>query len=114
MNDGVLSGTSGWGSDTAAAGEYLQADLGAGRLTSRVQVAGGTLTSWGGTSAYLNGRFIEYSHDGSSWTRAVTFTSVTDIGSNQTVSFTFPPVVARYWRLTGTSWVSTMEFRIGN
>ena len=95
--------------------EYIALDLGENKVFSRVQVAGGNLPNWGGVAAYLNGRTIEYA-TAESPTVWVNFGTVAD--ARDTAPYYTEvrgiPVLARYVRVRGNTYVSTSEFRVFN
>lgn len=104
------NGTTGTGTNSTA-NEWIQADLGEPVEIVRVQVAGGSLASWGPVAAYLNNRVLQSSDDGSVWTTRATISGVTDSGTNQFRSFNITPTTARYWRLWHNGYLATSEFR---
>lgn len=107
MRDG-LSNTG--GATTASGNEWFRADLGVAKTIGRVAVAGGNLPGWGGVASYLNGRTIEWSNDGTTWTTVATISGVDDTGA--LFNFDFTAISARYWRVKGVNWSAITEFRI--
>lgn len=59
----------------------------------------------------MNGRVLQSSPDGSTWTTRATISGVTDSGTNQFRSFNITPTTARYWRLWHNGYLATSEFR---
>ncbi|KAM3102898.1 discoidin domain-containing protein [Phormidesmis sp. 146-20] len=108
-------GNGGTGGATGSSSfEWIQATFATAVRVSGIRVGGGTLPGWGIVSPYLNGKQIQASADGSSWSVLATVVRVEDSGPNQFPIFSFTPTTARFFRLAGTSWLATTEFRFFN
>jgi uncharacterized phage protein (TIGR02218 family) len=110
MRDGDR--TTGGATTNANATEYIRLDLGSARPISRIALAGGNLPGWGGVAAYLNGRPLQYSLDGTTgWTTVATVSGVNDTGT--LFNFNFTEASARYWRASRVfNYIAAAEFRI--
>ena len=106
MRDGIST----TGAATNNGAQWIKVDLGTAKNISRVAVAGGNFTGWGGVAIYLNGRTIQYSTDNITWTTVATISGVNDTGT--LFNFDFTAVSARYWRLSSSAWLSTAEMRL--
>lgn len=107
MRDGVF--TTGAATDPDA-DAFIQADLGSPKLVNSVEVAGGNLPGWGGVSAYLNTRVIQY-YNGSTWVNAGTVSGASDSAPFIT-TVPIAGITAQLWRLYGTTYTATTEFRL--
>ncbi|KAM3097714.1 discoidin domain-containing protein [Phormidesmis sp. 146-12] len=94
--------------------EWIQATFESAIDCAGIQVGGGGLPNWGGVAAYLNGKQLQYSLNGTDWIVLSDIARVTDSGSTQFVISAFPRVTARFFRVVGNSWLSTTEFRFFN
>ncbi|KAM3091748.1 discoidin domain-containing protein [Phormidesmis sp. 146-12] len=94
--------------------EWIQATFATAITCRGIQVGGGGLQNWGGVAAYLNGKQIQWSSNGSDWIVLSDIVRVSDSGPNQFVLCVFPQVTARFFRIVGNSWLSTTEFRFFN
>lgn len=101
----TMAGTGG------GAEESITADLGVPTLVSRVVVGGGSNPGWGGISSYLNGKRIEVSIDGVSWTQVGIVNGVADSGTLDK-AIDFGAVTTRYVRLVGNGYLATATFRV--
>ena len=103
------------GDNTTGAATYngeqsITVDMGAVKNLARIALAGGTLPGWGGVAGYLNGRLLQCSTDGTTWTTVATVAGVDDSGT--LVNFDFAPVASRYCRILSSIWLSVTEMRL--
>jgi len=94
--DGNLANT-GWGTDSAVSGATLQVDLGAG-VTRKYQICRIYVL----TGTYAGLYDVEYSDNGSSWTKAVTAFKPT-VGDNWHSCIWQDAGAHRYWRILLTN-----------
>jgi hypothetical protein len=105
----LRDGDASTGAATLGGTSWIRADLGSAQTVSLVWLSGGTI-SVGGVAFALNGCAIEWSNDLSAWTSVATVSGVTDNGLP--VQFSFPPVSARYWRISRAGQIHVAEFRL--
>ena len=117
MNDNNANGLSNgnqWGSNNGAT-EYITADIGSVKTITKIVLGYDYLTNlpggWGVT--YTQGKSIDTSSDGSTWTTQTTTPTYSLTGStNGLVSIIIPNVSARYVRMSSVGWVCTLEFQV--
>jgi hypothetical protein len=88
MTDGVFGGSSFVGTNTGSE-QFVRASFSAATIIG-VRVAGGNGTNWGSISAYLNGRIVETTTNGSTWTNQATIAGVTDSNGYVDILFAAP------------------------
>jgi len=100
------------GAATSFSSEWIEADLGSPKLVNSIQVAGGSLPGWGGVSAYLNGRGVQYYDDGTtSWVSVPGTISGASDSPPYVTSFPVGGITAQRWRILSGTYLSTTEFR---
>lgn len=108
LADGVFSGTSSVAATNAGASEFIQADFGGVKNVSKIKISPipNSFDGWG--PSYLNGRLLQKSTDGSTWTTIQTITGATD-GVLMTINAS---VNARYVRIATASsgYIGVSEF----
>lgn len=85
-------------------------DLGTPKAIKKVAIAGGFLAQgWASQIAlYMNGGFLEYSSDGTTWTTHATIAGLTDVlGDYKQYNLN---ITAQYWRLRRASYCATSAF----
>lgn len=93
------------GAGTTGAPGWLQATFPGPVTVAAVTVGGGELQGMSPASGRLNGRLLQYSTDGTTWTDALPpISGVTDDGPARHQRLLLPtPVTARFWRLYAAS-----------
>ena len=107
LNDGDGNTGAGIGSSGDCA---IVVDLGSAKAIKSVWIAGGFLSeAWNSPIAsYLNGGFLEYSSNGTTWTNHATIAGVTDaLGEYKQYNLV---ITAQYWRLRRASYCATSAF----
>lgn len=103
--------TTGAGTDQGTAGgEWIKANLGSIKTFSRIELAGGTMGSWGAAAQYLNGAAIEVSNDDSTW--QILIPSISRIVDTGSTVFATGLVIAQYVRLWRSGYLGTTSFKI--
>ena len=109
LNDGDGNTGAGIGSGGDCA---IVVNLGSAKAIKSVWIAGGFLSeAWNSPIApYLNGGFLEYSSDGTTWTNHATIAGVTDVlGEYKQYNLV---ITAQYWRLRRASYCATSAFML--
>ncbi|GAP99119.1 discoidin domain-containing protein [Leptolyngbya sp. NIES-2104] len=108
------NGTTGAGTNSSTV-EWIKATFPSAVTVRAVRLGGGNIPGWGGVSAYLNGKVLQYSTDDVNWLTALTVADVLDSGPNQFRLFALgQPITARFWRILSSGFLSTTELRFFN
>ena len=103
----LYDGNLGNGAGTSAGVQYIRADLGSAKTIARIRISPLESASCGWGPSYSDGRPIQYSNDGVTWT---TYTTISGTIDGQYKDY-FPNINARYWQVSSpSSWLGLGEF----